>query len=598
MWKLSYKKIVCIIIVLICFCSSIFSQKLSSEYPLNNYDELTIQSFKIDSKKWENAKLMSYGLEWGSIDVRYSKHDLPNLKGKRNKLTGWRGERISAQAILYTKINLENVVVNTSNLRNNHNIISKNKINSHFVRYVMADEFKSGDKGGCAAREDKTEWDSLLVADVLDIVDRIDVKAYSVQPVWFTIDIPEDIPHGKYTGTVTVSGSNFKQMNLSIDVEVIDRTLKKPSEWDFCLDLWQNPYSVARYYQVPLWSIEHFDAMRPLMKMLANAGQKFITASIMHKPWNGQTEDHYDSMVTKVKKIDGTWEYKYSVFDRWVEFMLNDVGIDGMISCYTLIPWNLSFDYYDEATNRMQFIKAGPTDSEYSEYWIPFLKDFAAHLREKGWFERTMISMDERALDDMIKAIEIIKIADPNFKISLAGNYHGEIENDLFYLTIPYGNEFPIDIKNKRDENSMISSVYTCCVEQFPNMFTFSPSYESAWTAIYSLANGFDGYLRWAVNSWPIDPLRDSRFRTWAAGDTYSIYPGPRSSIRFERLIEGIQACEKIKYLKELFIQNGNNRKMTELNNLLNRFTPEGLKESGKTPDKVLNDLYVFLNSK
>ena len=36
--------------------------------------------------------------------------------------------------------------------------------------------------------------------------------------------------------------------------------------------------------------------MRPIMKMLANAGQRAITASIMHKPWAGQTEDHYDSM--------------------------------------------------------------------------------------------------------------------------------------------------------------------------------------------------------------------------------------------------------------------------------------------------------------
>lgn len=31
--------------------------------------------------------------------------------------------------------------------------------------------------------------------------------------------------------------------------------------------------------------------MRPLMKLYADAGGKVITASIMHKPWNGQTYD-------------------------------------------------------------------------------------------------------------------------------------------------------------------------------------------------------------------------------------------------------------------------------------------------------------------
>lgn len=99
------------------------------------------------------------------------------------------------------------------------------------------------------------------------------------------------------------------------------------------------PYAVARYYQVPLWSQEHLDAMRPLMKMLANAGQKIITATLTHKPWNGQTEDYFDTMVTWIKRADGTWTFDYTIFDRWVEFMMS-VGIDKQINCYSMVPWN------------------------------------------------------------------------------------------------------------------------------------------------------------------------------------------------------------------------------------------------------------------
>lgn len=43
---------------------------------------------------------------------------------------------------------------------------------------------------------------------------------------------------------------------------MLNRTLPAPAEWAYHLDLWQNPFAVARYYQVPLWSKEHFDAMR------------------------------------------------------------------------------------------------------------------------------------------------------------------------------------------------------------------------------------------------------------------------------------------------------------------------------------------------
>lgn len=47
-----------------------------------------------------------------------------------------------------------------------------------------------------------------------------------------------------------------------------------------------------------------------------------------------------------------------------------------------MIPWALSFDYFDQATNRVQFIKAAPGEEAYAEYWGTFLKDFSRHLRD------------------------------------------------------------------------------------------------------------------------------------------------------------------------------------------------------------------------
>lgn len=162
-------------------------------------------------------------------------------------------------------------------------------ITTNFVRYVMTDELNKDRKGGCGHRENKAEWDSSVVADVLDIVKIQDIKACTTQPIWLNVWVPSDARAGKYKGTLTVSGKNFQDMKLQVEIDVLNRTLPAPQDWAFHLDLWQNPYSVARYYQVPLWSKEHFDAMLPIMKMLANAGQRAITTSIMHKPWAGQS---------------------------------------------------------------------------------------------------------------------------------------------------------------------------------------------------------------------------------------------------------------------------------------------------------------------
>ena len=96
-----------------------------------------------------------------------------------------------------------------------------------------------------------------------------------------------------------------------------------------------------------------------------------------------------------------------------------------------------------------------------------------------------------------------------------------------------------------------MTTYYTCCTEPRPNTFTFSEPAEAEWLAWHSAKENLDGYLRWALNSWVKNPLQDSRFTAWAAGDTYMIYPGARSSIRLERLTEGVQAFEKIRILKE-----------------------------------------------
>jgi hypothetical protein len=41
------------------------------------------------------------------------------------------------------------------------------------------------------------------------------------------------------------------------------------------------------------------------------------------------------------------------------------------------------------------------------------------------------------------------------------------------------------------------------------------------------------------------------RFRTWSSGDISIVYPEARSSIRFERLREGIQDFEKMRILRQ-----------------------------------------------
>ena len=519
-------------------------------------------------------KLSTPTLGWGSTDVRYSRSQVAETSPKSPLLRAWRGEKVSAQAVLSTPEDLEEVRLTVSDLSCGRSVIPASAIGKYFVRYVIADSYKDRN-------------DTCLVADRLDPADALLVSANTSRPLWLEIRVPSDVAPGTYRGTLTVSGNKRLRdlenkkldrdgkftASIPIRLEVADRTLPDWSQWGFHLDLWQNPYAVARYFGVALWSQEHFDLMRPMMQRLAQAGQKVITCSVINKPWNSQTFDYFESMVGKAKRLDGTWSYDYSVFDRWVEFMMS-CGIDQQIDCYTLVPWHYKFDYYDCASNSVRYVKCKPGEQAYHDFILPFLKDLSRHLRQKGWFERTHIAMDERPSAQMEAAWKVIQEADPEFKIEGAANYNIESEAadriDDLSVGIRY-NLIKGEALTKRAAKGQKITFYTCCSSESPNTFTFSRPAEAAYLCLHALACGYDGYLRWAYNSWPPQPNQNSRYRSkdWASGDCFLVYP-TGSSIRFERLTEGIQAVEKVRLLRPTL----NLKQAKQLDEMLRYFAP------------------------
>lgn len=539
----------------------------------------------------------SFRLDWATTGSHCVIGGGPSLEFQKKAFNhvAWRGEKVFAQAVVSSEEELKDARLSVSDLRNGKSLIGAENIRLQFVSYVVSDLLDTTKYGQCGSREDKSKWGEVLVADVLDINDSMTVPAGRKQPVWMTVSVPSDARPGKYSGKLTVTSSNAKARSLNVELTVADHVLPPARDWTFHLDLWQNPYSVARYENVPLWSDAHFEAMRPVMRMLAEAGQKSVTATIMSRPWNGQTEDAFGSMVTKIRRIDGTWLYDYTIFDRWVEFMFS-LGIDRQINCYSMIPWALQFDYIDQATSSPATFQAAPGSEEYNEYWGAFIADFARHLKAKGWFEKTMIAMDERPLESMQAVLGLIRKVEPAFKISLAGNYHEPVIYDIvdFSETFSGKQEFPESAKAKRKELGLTTTFYTCCAEAHPNMFVISNPDEAAWLGWFAQAENYDGYLRWAYNSWTLDPLTDTRFRTWPAGDCFVVYPGGRGSVRFSKLVEGIQDFEKVRILRARWQETGNEAKLGQLTGILKSFTSETVLAEG--PTKALAAAKSFLD--
>lgn len=135
-----------------------------------------------------------------------------------------------------------------------------------------------------------------------------------------------------------------------------------------------------------------------------------------------------------------------------------------------------------------------------------------------------------------------------------------------------------MDVVKARAAKGFSSTYYVCCTPPMPNTFVFSPPAEGRWLGWYAMAYGYDGFLRWAYDAWPADPVRDARHVLWPAGDTFLLYPGAQSSIRFEKLREGIVDFEKIRLARERAAQSSDpevKRLLADLNQHLDRIATE-----------------------
>lgn len=529
-------------------------------------------------------------VSWASKDVHYAQTERPVMRATSDTLIkAWRGERVGVEAVVYAAQKQSALQVRLTPWRKGGATIAASQGEARFINYVTTDNFQY-----CGYHPNNLT--PYQVADVIDLDVPQTAEEGTTHPVWCTLEVPADADAGVYSTQLEVADGQthkvLKRLNLKIEVNA--RTLPSPAEQKFHVDFWQQPYAVSRYNDVPRWSQAHLDALRPYLKLLARSGQKVVSAILFYEPWGDQSHDKFSAMVRTTRTKSGEWQYDYTVFDQWVK-LCEECGISEQINCFSMVPWDMSFRYYDEAQGKDVDLKTATSSAEYKALWTAFLKSFAAHLKQQGWYDKTCIAMDERGLNNMLDAYRVAQEAVPGIKMALAGTHHKELVDKLYDYCIGFGEHFTDDELAARKARGWKSTTYTCCSNTEPNLFSNSLPAEAAYLPVFCVANKFEGYLHWSWMNWADNPLSDTRFRLFAPGDTYLIYPGPRSSVRYERFIEGVAMAEKVRILREEYAAKGNNAALDALNKQVEAFAPAGI-PTGQTAAGMVNALQQLLN--
>jgi hypothetical protein len=225
-----------------------------------------------------------------------------------------------------------------------------------------------------------------------------------------------------------------------------------------------------------------------------------------------------------------------------------------------MLTWAGHMEYTDGATGDTRFAKCEPGTADYTDYWGPFLKDFEKHLEAKGWLERTRVGVDEAPAAMMKAMMDVMRANAPRLKAALAGNqtsshYTGLDLADFTIILDHAGDDLMRDIA-QRTREGRVTTFYICLDPKRPNTFVTSPPAEAVWVGYYAFVNGYTGMARWALTTWPENPLVETLYschpwrRDLPPGDEFLLYPGPRASVHWEMLRDGIEEFEKLLWLR------------------------------------------------
>jgi hypothetical protein len=398
-----------------------------------------------------------------------------------------------------------------------------------------------------------------------------DVAKLKNQPVWVEVYVPEGTPAGSYASTLQITAAGMKPLSIYVNLTVWDFSI--PREKTIATSYGLLPGSVLQYHP----SVSGAYAKNNYEQELHNHRiDSFSTANMVDYPFRFGIDGH-------LLPVD------WSNYDAVMEPRLDGSFYNDGIPLYR---FNAGF-FYPGGTSWMEM---NLTDEQYKEA----AKEFARHLKEKGWMDRVyMYVLDEpftnaESYDVVVDDIKLMLEADPDWKGAfLVTNWWVKDLDDVIDIWCPeitkYDDWFlgAIGIKyaGRKEYAEMRAKgqelwFYTCLatVPPYPGYdIDTMVGYEPRILMWGSWYEGATGFLYWSTMYWvkdnPWSKLKDPvAFPvTSRNGDGFLFYPGdhngtlapagspegisingPITSIRLKQTRDGLEDWEMFKMASEI----------------------------------------------
>ena len=197
-----------------------------------------------------------------------------------------------------------------------------------------------------------------------------------MQPVWLTVEVPEDTAAGDYTGTVTLSAEGLEPVTAPVQLHLSDWALPDPKDFAIYMAFIQSPDTLAIRYGVPMWSEAHWKLIDQCFQILGMIGTKDINITLVRRTHFGN--EH--GMVWFVEQPDGSYKPYLKIVERYIDIAVKHLGKIQSVNFYVI---EQDADYCDLIEGRRRFWTGWSAATGETEV-KPILKAAKKAQREPG----------------------------------------------------------------------------------------------------------------------------------------------------------------------------------------------------------------------
>jgi hypothetical protein len=479
---------------------------------------------------------------FGVSDLARVYEDGYNLPPSTDSLSifGIKGEIISGQFALNSKMRLTNVTVDVSSFQDTKgNVIPEGNTEWDFVGSVLLPTN--------APNQPKEVLDRLAPArfpDYLRQEHRIDIDKGKFQPVWLTIRIPQNASDGVYKGKITVTGDQGKE-TLPLILTVYPLTL--PPDRHIKIAVRFSVSSFDKYHGIEeKYSEKWFAMLRKYAENMVEHRQNVLQAPM--------------SAIKISRSASGELNFDFSLFDKIVQVFMNTGKMDYIETGYGLTRFGKDdwFSTVIELSDQTVRDDGKSVDVTLpGKDVVPFLLPaFERHLRQKGWLDKTLLSV--RNEPSLHNALIYNELSDYFHHLTPDLKQFESIETTMYGgLDIP-GPKLDhlatwYDSFKEAQEKGTEICYYIVGIYQgsrFPDKTIDLPVMDSRIMPWLNYKYNLSGIKHWGWNSWTDNPYNEVGQHL---GDGWHVYPvkdGILNSLRWEEMRNGIQDYECFRLLE------------------------------------------------